>query len=291
MEIICALIILISGYIFSSTCLYTKYKINRLESQRLYIHSVGWGFCIFILISVLLYHPSVVSAQHDLLRFLISWLEGNLSILQTKDKTYLPSLLLVSGASLISSRPLSMTLNLIFKIHQYGYRSGNAVLKYTDDQFDKIILQSVHSTLPFMIITTNNKVYIGRSSVSFDPSKSKESEIKIEPAYLGYLDDQDKDVILSIDYKDVESLLSLEERFISIPKDKIVAMSLFHVDIFNKLKISKLKNANDNAPNSSAEDLHTGALNISIINKKTDEGITYSGPPNIEIIVKENKNR
>lgn len=224
------LVVLASGFIYSTICLPVRYFSAREIGHRLYFRSTVYAlfllvsaFLVFLRVSLVLGVELPVSDLYLLPSLLLGGEWG-----------YLIQLLTVPLAIVFS-----LSINVVFSIPFFTEWLLSRAIEHRD--FEKLVFQSLKKSLPMMITLTDGKVYVGFAVASPDPSLERKF-LRILPLISGYRGDVDKKVEFTTYYDEIIeavqnssdeklSYRTLEDIEVVLPSDAVISAHLFDLTI------------------------------------------------------------
>ncbi len=220
-SIVTLLAIAVGGFIFSTKCYATKYKISRQSGHKLYLPALGFGFFL---------SP-------------FAWLSLK-SGYWACDATGLTACI-----------PIPDELNnFAFAIHMlfWGWlaaalfnklpkvRANALTRELQKNDFDATCLYASETFKPIAITLESRKVYVG---MIIDTPAPESEYLTFLPAYSGYRRDDTLAFTLENDYEhELEMLLegdedtSLQDLVITVPKCKILSLHIYNDHLYQQLK-------------------------------------------------------
>lgn len=242
MSAVLILLVLVSGFIFTSLHVPARFKQKRITGWDSYFYVVAWG-SLWGFVSAIL---CVLIDYFDCVAKTLEFFD-----LQLKDMSKLAikfdDLRLISWA--FTSVMLSLSCGLISKFYYWSLpdRKLKHIAKIAkNDHLDSFILESSVTQLPILVTLDSRKCYVGIcfGEAGFDDGGSE--HLSILPLLSGY---RDKDTLsLQIQtnyhihfednniYDGQHDSLTLNHFRVIIPKSEIDAFSFFDVDTFKDFK-------------------------------------------------------
>ena len=220
-NIVTLLAVAVGGFIFSTKCYATKYRISRQSGHKLYLPALGFGFILAPL----------------------AWLSLKFGYW-------------ICGATgFTACIPVSDELNnFAFAIHMlvWGWlaaalynklpkvRANALTRELKKNDFDATCLYASQTFKPVAITLESRKVYVG---MIIDTPAPESDYLTFLPAYSGYRNGETLSFTLLNDYdQELEKLLEgdkdthLQDLVITVPKGKILSLHIYNEHLYQQLK-------------------------------------------------------
>lgn len=221
-EVALPFLALAGGFLFTSRCHFTRYRIARVEGERLIYNSAAFGVGLLFAAQVALKGTATIlpDAYDGCAR---SW---------SSFVYHLPGVAPFAGAFLLGLA-LPWIVNAIYPAPKATVR---AIRRY-GSEFERLLYTSVATSRPLQLCLRTRKVYIGWA-VDTDVLEGESAYVRILPALSGYRDEVTLTLKLTTQYLDVYAELrsrgtpfDAADFEIVIAASEVVSANLFSLDI------------------------------------------------------------
>lgn len=238
-----AVLPLIASHAFCQGCWRIKYRLARLDSQRLYLSMASYA--VFLSVTAFLIAVALLAAESY--QSWLQWLAGLLQ-LDSRDTQNLHQLLLIS--SLILVVPLGPLAAVAVNRLEWAlreWRRGKAASYFAtcaaveSDDFDLILFRAWSTETPIALTLASGKYYVGQVLRAIDPNEDRKT-LRILPLVSGYRG-PDFRVILTTAYSGVREQFeaanggepSLFE--LAVVRSEIQTLSMFDFQAYEKFQV------------------------------------------------------
>ena len=223
---------LIGGYVFLSSCNFTKYNTIFDSGYRLFFKSALWGMILLITATFLLsiitelakMLTEIVNIENTIIGTIIGCINSITKYVMAKN---IEKFVVPTGLRLESILAMFMGLVLPRILNQFGtadlHRKNAA-----EDRGNQLFLTVSKSLADVELIElsmASGKVYIGFPL----GIKLNDEYIKIDPHFSGYRDAETRVLKITSKYREISQKRKL---FVSIKVDEIVSVRIFYLDVF-----------------------------------------------------------
>lgn len=222
---------LVSGYFFLTTFKLTKYKFQRLSSQKLLLSSAITA--ILISFTTLLLRSYVE----------IHYPEDFLNLYKFYRSIYKPSQGFEYGWTMFSgflaTLVLTTILNLIFLWRPLKTFAAIKSVQWHGDELEEAFMYAAVYNELIQVTLKNNKVYIG--TVIDIPIPQKTNYFDILPVLSGYRDSETKVLKITTPYETVGEILTNEgsedlvnKMIVTLKQDEVLSISPHDPDVYDR---------------------------------------------------------
>lgn len=222
--------ILISGYIFSTKCRFTYYRVMRLEGYHLYFNAANYGSMMVLLAGIsylIVYHISP-----DCIMSFAGSIKGAFESRFSAQNTVTFDLILVGIWSVILAYVLSGIANHLID-DEYSFSKA-----IENDDFELLLFDASAEERLISVTTESKKVYVGNVVRGFEPSEERKF-LRLLPLMSGYRTGKGK-VIFTTRYQKIIkafglgsiSDLDVKHFEIILPVSDIKSANIFDPDVY-----------------------------------------------------------
>ena len=209
MNLTLMLLPLIGGYVFLTSCNFTKFKTIFYSGYRLFFKSAFWGMILLVSATFILSTiTELVTVENTIIEFMTA---------KRIEKFVVPTGLKLEGI-------LAMMLGLVLlRILNYFYNADLCRKNAAEDRGDQLFLTVSESLVNVELIEltmANNEVYIGFPQ----GIKLNDEYIKIAPHFSGYRDSETKDLKITSKYYEIPQRRNI---YISVKVKDVISVRIF----------------------------------------------------------------
>lgn len=220
---------LVEGYYLLTRSYYFKYEQQRLDRQRLIFESVLLGVALAVCTYIIRIIAESFAPTKEIILVIYDFLPLKTPYIGTTFATLTLAILL-------------RFVNLMLDKEKYVKKA----IKEVGNEFELIAKSSFTDKILLQFTLDNDKIYI--AWVKELPIPSISNYIRVIPAFSGYREDKNKEVIFTTQYLSVyaeyisegkaQSITELNTDLI-ITLDNIVTVSFFDIDMYERFNIQK----------------------------------------------------